>query len=192
MKACKTLPEGYREIYSVDMDGDKKVALKINGLALLIAAAMAAVMVPLVPVSTLFTDTSGELSVIKPIVLMAGLIAYIILHEAVHGVAMKCCGCGRVRFGFKGSYAFAMTDDYIPRRPYLIIALAPIVVWGIVLAVVNFLVPRDWVWVVYLIQISNISGAAGDLFISFKLRKLPSDLLVKDEGVSMTVYSARE
>ena len=40
MKALQTLPPGYREIYRVDLQKDKKTALFVNGLALLIAAVM--------------------------------------------------------------------------------------------------------------------------------------------------------
>ena len=35
----------------------------------------------------------------------------------------------------------------------------------------------------------NISGAAGDLYVSWKFTKLPADILINDVGVSMTVYS---
>jgi len=52
-------------------------------------------------------------------------------------------------------------------------------------------VPTGWFWVVYILQICNISGAAGDLYISFRLRKLPDDILVQDSGVSMRVFSAK-
>ena len=45
------------------------------------------------------------------------------------------------------------------------------------------------VWVIYFIQISNVSGAVGDLFVSFRFSKMPHDIRIKDTGVSMTVYS---
>ena len=191
MKACRTLPEGYREIYSVDMEGDKKLAVIINGLALLIAAVMTVPMIFIVPIGTLLEDNQTEAQgVIKMLTLVVGIVLYMVLHEAVHGIAMKYYGCKKVRFGLKGPYAFAATDDYLPRKPYIVIALAPIVVWGVVFAAMNLLVPTGWFWVVYILQICNISGAAGDLYISLKLRKLPDDILVQDSGVSMRVFSA--
>ena len=191
-KAVQILPEGYKEILSVDMAGDKKLAVIINGLALVIAAVMAAVMVFIVPIDSLFEGNQTEAQrVIKMLTLVVGMVLYLVLHEAVHGIAMKYYGCQKVRFGFKGAYAFAATDDYLPRKPYVVIALAPIVVWGAVFAVMNLLVPADWFWIVYILQICNISGAAGDLYISLRLRKLPDDILVQDSGVSMNVYSAR-
>jgi hypothetical protein len=39
------------------------------------------------------------------------------------------------------------------------------------------------------LQTINISGAAGDLFVTFKMFGYPKDILVTDTGLSMTVYS---
>ena len=64
-------------------------------------------------------------------------------------------------------------------------------VWGIVLLVINLLVPEPWFWVVWLIQINNVSGAMGDIFVTVKFSRMPADILVNDDGVSMRVY-ARE
>lgn len=58
------------------------------------------------------------------------------------------------------------------------------------LAIINVLVPYEWFWVVYLIQLINLSGAAGDLFVTVRFSKMPKDILVRDYGVGMTVYSA--
>jgi hypothetical protein len=124
-------------------------------------------------------------------VLLALLVVYMILHELVHGIAMKMCGTKKIKYGFTGMYAFAGSDDYYGKKPYILIALAPVVLWGVVLAVINPFVPADWFWVVYLIQISNISGAAGDLYVTVKFSKLPKDILVKDYGVGMRVYSQK-
>ena len=188
---CTTLPDGYRKIYSIDMHSDRKMAFLVNGIAAVIALVMAIGMHFIVPVTSVIDTADDSIGfLIKMAVTAAGLLVYIILHEAVHGIAMKLYGCSRVRFGFKGSYAFAATDDYIARKPYAVIALAPIVLWGVVLAVINALVPYDWFWVVYFIQITNISGAAGDLYVTLRFRNLPSDILVKDAGVSMEVFSA--
>ena len=86
--------------------------------------------------------------------------------------------------------AFVGSNAYYCRKHYIIIALAPIVVWGVVLGIVNVLVPEDWFYVVYMIQMTNISGAAGDLYVSWKMNRLPEDILIQDSGVAMTVYSA--
>ena len=121
--------------------------------------------------------------------MLLGLTLYIILHELVHAAAMRLSGTQKVNFGFTGLYAFAGSADYYDRPHYILIALAPIVVWGVVLGLLCALVPPAWFWVVYIIQVTNISGAAGDLYVTYRMAKLPPDLLVQDSGVRMTVYA---
>ena len=191
MKAVKGLQVGYKKIFSVNLQKDKKIATIINVGAILIAVLMAVPMNFYIPISTLFDFTQGVKNYFtRFIVLMVSMIAYLILHEAVHGVAMKICGTKKVKYGFTGLYAYAGSDDFYDKKSYIFIALAPVVLWGIVLAVVNCFVSENWFWVVYFIQISNISGAAGDIYVTAKFSKMPSDILVTDCGVGMTVYSA--
>ena len=66
------------------------------------------------------------------------------------------------------------------------------VIWGIVLGVLCAALPESWFWVVYFIQIANISGAAGDAYVTYKMLTLPKDILVNDTGVAMTVYVKEE
>ena len=191
MKSKQTLPVGYREIYSVDLQKDKKPAVLVNVLAIIIAVVLFLPANRYIPLTTLFNiGVSESLYFARLGVIVGGIIFYMILHELVHGLAMKIFGTKRVKYGFTGMYAYAGSDDYYDKKSYIIIALAPIVVWGIVLAIINVLVPYEWFWVVYLIQLINLSGAAGDLFVTVRFSKMPKDILVRDYGVGMTVYSA--
>lgn len=187
MNAVNVLPEDYKEFYSLDLQKDKKKALLVNGIALAISVIMAVPMHFVVPITTLFDINKGY--IFKMLTLVLLLVVYMILHELVHGVAMKLCGTKKVKYGFTGLYAFAGSEDFYPKKPYIFIALAPVVLWGIVLAVVNLLVPTEWFWVIYFVQIMNLSGAAGDFFVTIKFSQFPDDILVKDHGVGMVVYS---
>lgn len=189
----ESLPEGYNEIFSVNLQKDKKMALLLNGSALLIAAVMAVPAHFYTPITDLFSLNGDFKSYgIRMAVLLGGLILYMVLHEAVHGIAMKISGTKKVKFGFTGLYAFAGSKDYYDKKTYIFIALAPVAVWGIVLAVINILVPKEWFWIVYFIQISNISGAAGDFYVTLKFMRFPKDILISDSGVGMKVYSQKK
>ena len=189
MKAIGVLPEDYGEIYSLNLQKDKRTAIIVNLLALAIAAVMAVSMNFFVPVTSVF-DMSG--GIVRYFLRLAALIVlmvlYMFLHELVHGIAMKLCGTKRVKYGFTGLYAFAGSEDYYDKKSYIFIALAPIGLWGTVLAAVNFFVPTEWFWIVYMIQLINISGAAGDLFAAVKFSRMPKDILIQDSGVSMRVF----
>ena len=39
------------------------------------------------------------------------------------------------------------------------------------------------------LQIINLSGAAGDLIVTIKFSGFPKDILIRDYGVGMTVFS---
>ncbi|MBR0447644.1 MAG: DUF3267 domain-containing protein [Clostridia bacterium] len=191
MRAYTELPSGYREIDSIDLQKNKKLSLLVNGVALLIALVMAIPMHFVVPMTTLFDMSQGYGAYFLRFgVLMAAIVVYMVLHELVHGITMKMCGTKKIKYGFTGVYAFAGSNDYYDKRSYIVIALAPIVVWGVVLLVLNLLVPVQWFWIVYWVQVSNISGAAGDLYVTYRFSRLPQDILVQDYGVGMTVYSA--
>ena len=192
MKAIGVLPEDYGEIYSLNLQKDKRTAIIVNLLAFAIAAVMAVSMNFFVPVTSVF-DMSG--GIVRYFLRLAALIVlmvlYTVLHELVHGIAMKLCGTKRVKYGFTGLYAFAGSEDYYDKKSYIFIALAPIVLWGTVLAAVNFFVPTEWFWIVYMIQLINISGAAGDLFAAVKISRMPKNILIQDSGVSMRVFYIR-
>jgi len=190
MKAYNKLPEGYREIYSIDLQKNTKLAVVVNLLAALIAVALIVPVHFFIPITTLF-DVSGDTVAyfLRLGILLVLMIAYMVIHELVHGVAMKMCGTKKVKYGFTGMYAFAGSDDYYDKRSYIFIALAPIVLLGAVIGVINFFVPAEWFWVVYFVQVINLSGAAGDLYVSVRFSRFPRDILVKDYGVGMVVYS---
>jgi len=193
MKAVHELPEDYTECASVDLQKNKKLAVFVNLIAAGIGILMVVLACFMIPITTLFQEGSniGAL-VIKLVVLSLSTLLYMVLHELVHGIAMRICGTKKVKYGFTGMYAFAGSDDYYDKKAYIFIALAPVVLWGIVIAVINLFVPRDWFWIVYILQVTNVSGAAGDYFVTIKFLSLPKHILVRDCGTSMKVYAKQE
>lgn len=181
MKCVTKLPAGYDEILSIDLQKETKLALLVNGIALGIMIVMAVIGNMFVSITTLFYGWNL-------VVMVVGTVSYVVLHELVHGLCMKYFGSRTVKYGFTGLYAYAGSQEYFGKWAYLIIALAPVVVWGIVLLILSAVVDIRYFWGVYFIQIANLSGAAGDLYVTYLFFKLPSDILVQDTGVSMVVY----
>ncbi len=191
MKSLNVLPENYTLKLAVDLQKDKKSALLVNSLALLIAALMVVPAAFLVPINRLFSFENGLLVYcLRFGALFISLIVYMVLHELTHGVFMKLCGTEKVKYGFKGLYAFAGSEDYYDKKSYIIIALAPVVLLGLLLLIINLFVSTEWFWVVYFLQVCNISGAAGDFYVTLRFCKMPKDILVHDNGTSMEVYTS--
>ena len=189
MKAYRNLPEGYKETLRIDIQKDKKAALKVNiggGIAML------AVLVAghfIVPIARFFDMSHLSDYFLRLAVLIFGYLLYAILHEFTHAVVMKAVGGGTVEFGFTGMYAFAGShEDYFDKMSYRCIALAPLIVWGIVFTILSAIVPQTWFWIVWFLQAGNIGGAAGDVYVTGLLWNKSETILVKDTGVEMTVY----
>jgi len=185
MKCLSKLPQGYRRILSLDLQKDKKIALRINIAALTVAAVMG-IIAGVVTTREYFL----YFDIVKIIIIFAGMFIYLVLHELVHGMAMKFFGSKTVNYGFSLSYAYAGSKDYFNKNMYIVTALAPMVIWGVVLMILNLICGIEWFWVIYLIQIYNIAGSTGDMYVVQKISKMPKDVLVFDSGVSMEFYSA--
>ena len=186
-KRCfQDLPGGYQKALSLDLQNDTKLALTVNGLALAIGAVMLAAGFFLLPAS-LSAARLPELAAF-----LACAVGYMVLHELVHGACMKLFGAQKVRFGFTGLYAFAGSSEYFEKGAYIAVALAPLVVWGAAFLAMSIAAwPRHF-WFFHLLQLINVSGAAGDLYVSFRFLRLPREALVQDTGVAMAVFSKAE
>lgn len=183
------LPEGYTLIRDVDLMKHKKLAVFINVLAVVIELVMVAVGVILFPIEGLLDINM----LMNCAIVIVGIVLYLFAHELTHCVFMKLfCPKAKLKIGFTGVYAYAGAPHvYFGRAEYIIIALAPVVILGILLAVLNVLLFPAYFWGIYFIQVVNISGAAGDYYVTFlMLARMPKDTLVCDTGVSMTMYSS--
>ena len=178
MKSTEKLPQGYRPIYFFDLMNNKKDMLVVNGVAIVLIILMFFYGISQSPICFDW----------KIFFAFAGVIVYLFIHEAIHGAFMKFFGSAKVQYGFNGLYAFAGSSSYFYKIPYLVIVLAPVVLLGLLLCACTHLFVESWFWVFYFIQIVNISGSAGDLYVFFKIAGLSKDILVKDTGVTMTVY----
>ena len=155
MKSYSALPQGYAPADAIDLVHNKKQFWIVNGLSVVLCVIM--LILPFLLGRSL-RDFVGEgplSALLLRLGALAGIFAYIALHELTHGVVMKACGAS-VRYGYKVVYAYAGSDAYFTRSAYIVIALAPVVLWGIVFAVLTACLPREWFWVVWLWQLSLI------------------------------------
>ena len=189
--AKETLPEDYTEAEKVDLVKNKKQMMLVNGLALLLAVCMIAIGMLIAPEGhAAFFDLKNHAlaTAFKCLLTGAGLIVYLIGHEAVHGVFMWHYSHVKPSFGLSFTYAYAGSECYFGKKAYLLIALAPLVLWGLALGIASLMVPADWFWALWFIQLMNVSGAAGDLFVFTHMLRKPETILVQDTGTAMTVY----
>ncbi|MEA4913999.1 MAG: DUF3267 domain-containing protein [Christensenella sp.] len=184
-----TLPNGYREVRRVDLMRNRKEAVIVNLLALLITGALAALGFVFCP--PFVEITIGIHTIFNMAFWMIGIIAYMIFHELIHGVFMKAFSGRKPHYGFTGLYAYAGSDAFFARKQYLIIAFAPVVILGLVIAVLTVAFYETAFWYLYLLQVVNLSGAAGDIYVGFLIARASNDVVVRDMGTDMSFYSSR-
>ena len=184
----QTLPKGYRFMCSMDFQRNRNKMLALVKLSLVLTVVPVAVGLLLVPVKP-----SWELMKSRWwswFALGAALILYIPLHELVHGISMYLLTGVRPKYGVKLPYAYCGSTAWFDRRSHVITALAPVVFFGVLLQVAIALTPPEWFWPLWIIQISNLSGSAGDIYCAWALMRMEGDILIQDTGVNMRIYIA--
>lgn len=181
----RTLPKGYRYAGTLDFMRNRAQlkAVVILSLALIAVSTLAGLLIAPVELSWRLMASRW---VLWP-ALFAALILYIPLHELTHGVAMFALSGVKPKYGLKLPYAYCGSTAWFDRKSHVITALAPVVLWGVGLLVAALRVPREWFWFFWVVQISNLSGSAGDIVCVWLLLRMKGDLLIQDTGVRMRI-----
>lgn len=180
-----SLPENYELVRTIDLDKNQKEKNFVTILSLVL------LVVVFVLGFVLRSPASVMAAITQPVMLAAlpAFLVYLILHEAVHGAFMWYFSKKKPHFGISLQYAYAGSDAYFRRTPYLIIALSPFVVWGLVFGIIALMLDSVWFWLFWFLEAGNASGAAGDLYVFFTVSRMPENVLVQDDGISMRIYA---
>ncbi len=119
------------------------------------------------------------------------LLSYVVIlpiHELVHGAAFKFWG-GKPYYGAKWPIALycSAKEQVFPRNYYLVIGLAPLLIITTVAIILTLLAP-NWSAYALFATIGNFSGAAGDLWVAWRLRAVPSSALIEDRETGYRVW----
>ena len=180
---------GYKECPRIDLVKNKKEALLVNIYGIIIMVVMA-VFIPLLIMGGIIEFNLETTFPLFFIVLLISLILYIPLHEIVHGIVLKNYTDEKLYFGWKLVYAYCGSKEaVVDRKEYYAVALAPLLVFSVVFISLMVLNPSlSLVW--YVMEIMNVSGSVGDIYVSIKLRKEKSrDILITDSGTDMSFWS---
>ena len=180
---------GYKECTKIDLVKNKKEALLVNIYGIIIMVVMA-VFIPLLIMGGIIEFNLETTFPLFFIVLLISLILYIPLHEIVHGIVLKKYTDEKLSLGWKLVYAYCGSKEaVVDRKEYYAVALAPLLVFSVEFISLMFLNPSlSLVW--YVMEIMNVSGSVGDIYVSIKLRKEKSrDILITDSGTDMSFWS---
>ncbi len=184
------LPNNYQQRMEIDLNKNKKLAVWVNLSSILL----------LLPFASFyyifffkpFAIPKISSLIINSIVFIFGLIAAIILHEAIHGITFKAYSPkAKIKFGFTGLYAYAgNSSGYYYKNAYNTIAIMPCVCITLALIITLFFVRNysDIFFVIYAIMSIHFTACFGDFYVCFVLSKLPNHTYILDNGTSMNLY----
>lgn len=178
-----TPPAEYRTVSTLDLKADRRSAITIQGgVALTVAAAVTLALLLDLPLD------SGWAGWVVTGVTVAAVVAYLVVHELTHGVALWSLTRVRPTYAVRLPYLTTGSPALLTRRDAVITAVAPLVLWGGVLGALWLVLPQDALLTVYVLLALNVAGSVGDVVQAWTFSRLPADALVRDDGTTTTVF----
>ena len=190
-----TLPDGYRQVYYLNAK-ETKTGLIFNGVALLVMLVVLGITIPFVDFGALKINSieNAVRHLVSLSVFLVSMVAYIVLHELVHGAAYRLLTHRKLTFGLSWSCAFCgVPDIYVYRSTALIALLAPFVTFTLILVPLTVALAY-FDGLAFLLSALllglHLGGCSGDLWLSILLffRFRDGRLLVRDTGPEQFLY----
>ena len=205
MKATTSLPSNYSKYTILEPSKNPKflIGAVVTGIVLLLifgwlfvlfANAIRPTALDGMRLRDLLVSTStGTFLAVSPALLRdfgIALVAVLIVHELVHGLFYWLFSSRRPKFGFQGllPYAAAPIGVYLPRKQFLTVGLAPLVVLTVVGLLLVVIVPIALVPFLLFFVVFNAAGAGGDLIMAIQLMSFASETLMEDNDAGVTIY----
>lgn len=191
-------PQDYQRVLVINAK-DKRTAILFNLLGLVIMAVVLflsalPLLISRVTAKQLFDLRSpSDIWIIYGVFLLS-FVAYIILHELVHGAAYKKLTGQKLTYGISLTCAFCgVPNIYVYRKTAIIAVAAPLTVFSLILlplTVALYFVHPLYYLASALLLASHLSGCIGDIFVLFILLKDLKDprTLVRDTGPLQAFY----
>ena len=177
------LPDSYVEKGFIDLKNDKRINLYIQFIFILIAGLM-------VGLAIMFQfPIKNDLETFQKIILTIGLVViYMIIHELTHGMFIKIFSKKNPKYCFRFPYLATGSKSYFNKKCFIVITLAPVVIWGLISIILINILPNQYFLSMYVVIGLNFAGAAGDYIQVYAFLKLPSQALLQDDGKQTRVY----
>ena len=186
----KEVPEGYKLVYHIDA-ANKKTGLLLTLGSLVIAAVVLFIIFKAAAPGAF----DFENLLIYYVILMVALIAYIVLHELVHGAVYKALTHQKLTFGITWSAAFCgVPDVYTYRDTALKSLVAPLCVFSLILIPLTIWlrnVDAGWYFVCGFLLAMHLSGCIGDIYMTllFLFKYKDPKTLMRDTGPEQWIYT---
>ncbi|MBO0797026.1 MAG: DUF3267 domain-containing protein [Ktedonobacteraceae bacterium] len=196
MRSVTSLPEEFEEWSTIDLKRDKSLMIVLSILSIVVFLGtgwlffmLANWLAPAFVSNS--TQTFGPLEILIGLLVVS--VVMLVGHEAIHGLFFWIFTGNRPVFGFHWVYAYAAAPGwYIPRVPFIIIGLAPLVLITLLGLLLLPFVSSVLVALTFVLAMTlNAGGAVGDLYVVCWLLGKRGPLLIRDYGDGMTVYGVQ-
>lgn len=192
MSAKKRKPEGFKNKKTIDLKADKKLWLSINGAALAAAAALVLLGCLYEPVTRFFDAAGAWRLLLRFVLLLVGMGVYFFLNEYIRRFMIEKVTGKAALVVREKPCVFTAPARCLAVKEYLKISFAPVLALGALLLLLMLILPAKLFWQVYIIQIINLAGAAGDVYTAYMLLKMKKDVQIEDDVTSITIWSKNQ
>lgn len=191
------LPSGYKEALHIDAKS-AKTGIIMNLVSLLILGIVMAIAYLPIKLNNVDlwvgfnTENPAEPMIVMSIFCFT-MLAYIVMHELVHGIAYKFLTGEKLTFGISWSCAFCgVPHIYSYRKTAIISSAAPLVlfsvIFGAVTIVLYFVSPIYYLLSAVIFGL-HLGGCSGDMYIILMLLKYNNPkVLMRDIGPEQFLY----
>lgn len=177
------LPKDYKPYSTINLS-DRKTATKIQ-------YAFAGIAFIMFIIARLFdfplsSSYSGWLTALITVSLS---FSYMLIHELTHGLFIQIISHQKPKYNMSFPYLTTGAEVYLSKRSFIVVCLAPVIIWGLILIGILIVVPNSWFLIIFIVLVVNFAGSAGDYFQFVKTLSIPKDALLKDDGHITVVYS---
>lgn len=189
MLALTEKPKEYKNEKVIDLGSERMLKVCIYAAAIAAAVLLASIGNLHVPITSLY-DVDGVMWLILRLAIVIVCMAlYYLLHECIHVCIAKKFSGTKPEIVREKIYVRCASNCCFSLKGYLIYSFAPIVIIGVLLLLLTLVLPDKLFWQVYIIQIINLAGAAGDVYAAFKLLREKQELIVKDNGTTVSYWT---
>ena len=175
------MDNGFRKIGVIDYQKSKYANLFIIGSFVLSISVGAIIIV---------SDSTSN-NILKGQWILLGCLCYIIIHESVHLIFMKIFSKERLCLSLKFLTISVGSNGKFSKRQFIIIALAPVVILGVVLALLITFCSESYKFVLSILLILNFAGSGGDYLQVFEMRKYSMDTFFQDNSIETSIYKKK-
>ena len=182
-----TLPAGYQAKRTFDMAKDKQLNMVIQFSFLFITGFLIGFALWIgLPLST---NLNPFLSFLVTVLLV---LIYMSLHELTHTLFIKIFSGSLPSFRIRFPFLSVGSEAVFKRSEFIVIALAPVLLWGALLIILLFVIPERFFLSIFALVIVNFAGSGGDYVQAYIAFNSPAHTLFQDNGKETTLFIPAE